>query len=187
MVSPAKRRACRVPGTSRSIMRRGLPPLRTADDVLRAGCARCRARTAYEVNHKRVARLCREEGRRVRGKAASADGWAPRPHRGTGWPPSGPTTCGRWTTSSTPLPADQAAQHRRRVHTRGPRCRRGPGDRHRRDRARTEGPGGLARHSAGLPADGPRLGVDPRGAAQVVPLHRRGHLIQRPRRALANG
>jgi putative transposase len=100
MVSPAKRRAatahvmatfevsqrraCRVLGTSRSSQRRGDPPLRAADDLLRQRLrhlARQRPRFGYrrlcallraeghEVNHKRVARLCREEGLRVRGNA----------------------------------------------------------------------------------------------------------------------
>ena len=78
----SQRRACRVLGTSRSSQRRGDPPLRAADDVLRARLrelARGRPRFGYrrlcallraeghEVNHKRVARLCREEGLRVRG------------------------------------------------------------------------------------------------------------------------
>lgn len=80
----SQRRACRVLGTSRSSLRRGDPPLRIADEVLRQrlrDLARARPRFGYrrlcallraeghQVNHKRVARLCREEGLRVRGNA----------------------------------------------------------------------------------------------------------------------
>lgn len=80
----SQRRACRVLGTSRSSLRRGEPAARSADEVLRArlrDLARKRPRFGYrrlcallraeghQVNHKRIARLCREEGLRVRGNA----------------------------------------------------------------------------------------------------------------------
>lgn len=80
----SERRACRVLGTSRSSQRRGDPPLRSADESMRQrlrDLARERPRYGYrrlcallqaeghQINHKRVARLCREEGLRVRGNA----------------------------------------------------------------------------------------------------------------------
>lgn len=80
----SQRRACRVLGTSRSSQRRQRPGLRPVDDPLRQRlrqiaqqrprfgyrrlCALLRAE-GHRVNHKRVARLCREEGLRVRGNA----------------------------------------------------------------------------------------------------------------------
>lgn len=78
----SQRRACRVLGTSRSTQRRPPPGMRPADDLLRSRLreiAQSRPRFGYRrlcallraeghlVNHKRVARLCREEGLRVRG------------------------------------------------------------------------------------------------------------------------
>jgi putative transposase len=78
----SQRRACQVLGTSRSTQRRAAPGPRPADDFLRQrlrDIARARPRFGYrrlcallqaeghQVNHKRVARLCREEGLRVRG------------------------------------------------------------------------------------------------------------------------
>ncbi len=81
----SQRRACRALGTSRSSVRRGASAARTADEALRARLrelARERPRFGYrrlcallrseghQVNHKRVARLCREEGLRVRGNTA---------------------------------------------------------------------------------------------------------------------
>ncbi len=80
MVSPAKRRAatahvmatfavsqrraCRVLGTSRSSQRRGEPPLRAADDLLRQrlwDLARARPRFGY----RRLCALLRDEGHQV--------------------------------------------------------------------------------------------------------------------------
>lgn len=78
----SQRRACRVLGTSRSTQRRDAPGLRAGDEPVRArlrDLARARPRFGYrrlcallraeghDINHKRVARLCREEGLRVRG------------------------------------------------------------------------------------------------------------------------
>lgn len=78
----SQRRACRVLGTSRSSQRRGDPPLRPGDEPVRQrlrDLARQRPRYGYrrlcallpaeghDINNKRVARLCREEGLRVRG------------------------------------------------------------------------------------------------------------------------
>lgn len=78
----SQRRACRVLGTSRSTQRRDAPGLRPVDEPVRVrlrDLARARPRFGYrrlcallraeghDINHKRVARLCREEGLRVRG------------------------------------------------------------------------------------------------------------------------
>ena len=114
----SERRACRVTGQHRSTQRR-LPGRGRGDDALRAtlhafsrGHPRWGYRRAWAtlreegwgVNRKRVQRLWREEGLRVPLKRRKRQRLGTRPSPPGGCAPSGQTTSGRWTSSSTRPP-----------------------------------------------------------------------------------
>ena len=105
----SERWACRVVGQHRSTQRH---ELKAAEDdaALRAelrkfsverprwGYRRAHHRLrelGWEVNRKRVQRIWREEGLRVRSASVSAGGSASQPSRRSGFVPSGPIMCGR--------------------------------------------------------------------------------------------
>ena len=111
----SERRACRVTGQHRSTQRR-LPARGRDDEALRTelhafsrGHPRWGYRRAWatlreegwSVNRKRVQRLWREEGLRVPVKRRKRQRLGTRRSPPGGCVPSGRTTSGRWTSSST--------------------------------------------------------------------------------------
>ena len=135
----------------------------------------------WPVNRKAIQRRWREEGLPVPARRRNANDSAAPPARPTGWRPSTPTTCGRWTTSSTRPPTQGPFKLLNIVdeHTRQALTIQVDADRRRRHRRGLGPPGRRAWHRAAMHPLRQRAGADRQRPPRLVPLHRRRDQLHR--------